>query len=601
MAAPQYRPGKYLLLMTALVVSLTVWAFLPLEGNSSVPRLGLDLRGGTQVILDPRPITEGASITEEQLQQSVDIIRQRVNGVGVAEADITIQGSGNDAVIVVSVPGVTQDRIVELVGRTALLDFRPVETIIDPAPADAAAAGQDDGGGAVAPDAQQDKKKKNSADAGATLPDTAEDDNTKDDNTKDGDSGDARDSAVEDDEIVGATGAEIVQSKNNDAAFQQAVLDLDCTDPKNQAGGTPDDPEQWLGTCDRDGAGKYVLKPAFIRGTDITAASAQLPQQGAGGWVVTLDFNSQGASKLAEISGELVNKTPPQNQFAIVLDGVVVSAPSFEDRILGGQAQITGNFTVDEAEDLANVLKFGALPVTLQVQQIESISATVGDSYLRAGILAGAIGLFLVGAWLIFYYRALGIVAAFSLVIAGWMTYCLFVILGNTIGFTLTLAGIAGAIVSIGITADSFIVYFERIRDEIRDGKSLRRAVDEGWVRARRTLLAADFVSILAAVVLYFLSVGNVRGFAFALGLTTLMDVVVAFWFTRPSVTVMARSKWMQKGGSFTGLSPKRLGVDSLAGVRREPVSRRRRASAQAAAGAPNGSGSSSTGPGTEI
>lgn len=599
MAAPQYRPGKYLLLMTALVVSLTVWAFLPLEGHSSVPRLGLDLRGGTQVILDPQPITEGASITEEQLQQSVDIIRQRVNGVGVAEADITIQGSGNDAVIVVSVPGVTQDRIVELVGRTALLDFRPVETIIDPAPADAAAAGGDSGAGAAPSDAQQDKsktKEKDSADAGATLPDTAEDDNAKD-----GDSQATKDSAVEEDEIVGASGAEIVQSKNNDAAFQQAVLDLDCTDPKNQAGGTPDDPEQWLGTCDRDGAGKYVLKPAFIRGTDITAASAQLPQQGAGGWVVTLDFNSQGASKLAEISGELVSKTPPQNQFAIVLDGVVVSAPSFEDQILGGQAQITGNFTVDEAEDLANVLKFGALPVTLQVQQIESISATVGDSYLRAGILAGAIGLLLVGAWLIFYYRALGIIAAFSLVIAGWMTYCLFVILGNTIGFTLTLAGIAGAIVSIGITADSFIVYFERIRDEIRDGKSLRRAVDEGWVRARRTLLAADFVSILAAVVLYFLSVGNVRGFAFALGLTTLMDIVVAFWFTRPSVTVLARSKWMQKGGSFTGLSPKRLGVESLAGVRREPVSRRRRASAQAAAGASNGSGSSSTGPGTEI
>jgi len=223
---------------------------------------------------------------------------------------------------------------------------------------------------------------------------------------------------------------------------------------------------------------------------------------------------------------------------------------------------------------------------------VESISATVGDSYLRAGLLAGIIGLILVAGWLIFYYRILGVVAALSLVLAGWMTYCLFVILGNTIGFTLTLAGVAGAIVAIGITADSFIVYFERIRDEIRDGKSLRRSVDEGWVRARRTLLAADFVSILAAVVLYFLSVGNVRGFAFALGLTTVMDVVVAFWFTRPSVTVLARSAWMQKGGSFTGLSPKRLGVESLAGTRRERTSRRSRSKAAASTSSSSDSGS---------
>ncbi len=574
MAAPQYRPMRYLLLMALLVVSLSVWAFFPAEGSSRTPRLGLDLRGGTQVILDPQPITQGAEVTEEQLQQSVDIIRQRVNGIGVAEADITIQGSGNDAVIVVAVPGVTQDRIVELVGRTALLNFRPVEAILDPAPPEAGQANGADSQGGTGN--RKGKNRDDSAAGNATLPDAAEDDS-----------------------VTGVTGAEIVQSPESDRAFQEQTLQLDCTDPKNQAGGTPDDPEQWLGTCDQDGAGKYVLKPAFIRGTDITAAAAELPQQGAGGWIVTLSFNSEGAGKLAEISGELVSKTPPQNQFAIVLDGVVVSAPSFESQILGGEAQITGNFTVEEAEDLANVLKFGALPVTLQVQQVESISATVGDSYLRAGILAGILGLILVGAWLVFYYRALGIIASLSLVIAGWMTYCLFVILGNTIGFTLTLAGVAGAIVSIGITADSFIVYFERIRDEIRDGKSLRRAVDEGWIRARRTLLAADFVSILAAFVLYFLSVGNVRGFAFALGLTTVMDIIVAFWFTRPSVTVMARSKWMQKGGGFTGLSPKRLGVASLAGTRREPTARRKRAAADVGSAA-TASGAS-TGPGTEI
>jgi preprotein translocase subunit SecD len=553
---------KYLLLMALLVVALTAWAFAPIDGNSRTPRLGLDLRGGTQVILDPQPITEGAEITEEQLQQSVDIIRQRVNGIGVAEADISIQGAGNDAVIVVSVPGVTQERIVELVGRTALLNFRPVETILGPQATDAE-------GKPIDADEQKSEGKGKDKDA------------------------------ADKDTVTGAAGAEIVQADEPDAAFQAAVTALDCTDPKNQAGGTPDDPTKWLGTCDQDGAGKYVLKPAFIQGTDITAAAAELPQQGAGGWIVTLSFNPEGARKLAEISGQLVGQQPPTDQFAIVLDGVVVSAPSFESQILGGEAQITGNFSIEEAEDLANVLKFGALPVTLQVQQIESISATVGDSYLRAGLLAGLIGLVLVGAWLTFYYRVLGIVASLSLVIAGWLSYCLFVVLGNTIGFTLTLAGIAGAIVAIGFTADSFIVYFERIRDEIRDGKSLRRAVDEGWVRARRTLLAADFVSLLAAVVLYFLSVGNVRGFAFALGLTTVMDVVVAFWFTRPSVTILARSKWMQKGGSFTGLSPKRLGVESLTGTRREPTSRRRRQPAGAASGAPTGG--SDTGSGLEV
>ena len=578
MAAPQYRPGKYLILMLVLVLGLTVWAFLPGENNSRTPRLGLDLRGGTQVILDPQPITEGSEVTEDQLQQSVEIIRQRVNGVGVAEADISIQGAGNNAVIVVSVPGVTQDRIVELVGRTALLDFRAVENILDPTPVTSDEAAADSENNTSNNNKNNKKNNNGSNDQSDTTASTPDADADADSDT------------VE----TGDQGAEIVQSKNNNAQFQQDLLALDCTDPKNQAGGTPDDPEQWLGTCDRDGAAKYLLKPAFIRGTEINTAAAQLPQQGAGGWVVTLSFNSEGANKLAEISGELVNLPPPTNQFAIVLDGVVVSAPSFEDQILGGEAQISGNFTIEEAEDLANVLKFGALPVTLQVQQVESISATVGEGYLQAGILAGIIGLVLVGAWLTFYYRILGIISAFSLLIAGWMTYCLFVILGNTIGFTLTLAGVAGAIVSIGITADSFIVYFERIRDEIRDGKSLKRSVDEGWVRARRTLLAADFVSILAAAVLYFLSVGNVRGFAFALGLTTLMDIVVAFWFTRPSVTSLARTAWMQRGSSFTGLSPKRLGVESLAGTRRERGSTGRARSRATA-------GSSSTGSGSEV
>ncbi|MEI2717716.1 MAG: protein translocase subunit SecD [Candidatus Nanopelagicales bacterium] len=553
MAAPTgYRPWRILGLLAVLLISLTVWAFWP--GQAHTPQLGLDLRGGTQVILDPQPITEGATITEEQLQQSVEIIRQRVNGIGVAEADVSIQGSGNDAVLVVSVPGVTQDRIVELVGRTALLNFRPVNNILNPAPVDPNA--QNDGSGQNNSQNQDQTQGKN------------KDKQTSSNNQTDTASGNA--------EVPQGEGQQIVQADSDDAKFQQELLALDCTLPENQGGGAADDPAKWLGTCANDGSAKYSLEPAFIKGTDIASAQAQLPQQGAGGWVVTLDFNGEGASKLAEISKKLSAQPPPTNQFAIVLDGVVVSAPSFREPILGGQAQIEGNFTAEEANDLANVLKFGALPVTLEQQSVESVSPTLGNDQLRAGILAGAMGLILVGLYLILYYRVLGVVAVLSLVIAAWVTYCLFVVLGNTIGFTLTLAGIAGAIVSIGITADSFIVYFERLRDEIRDGKSLRRAADDGWIRARRTLLAADFVSILAAIVLYFLSVGNVRGFAFALGMTTVVDVIISFWFTRPVAHLMANTKWMQKGGAFTGVSPKRLGVESLQGVRREPTRRKK-------------------------
>ncbi len=332
------------------------------------------------------------------------------------------------------------------------------------------------------------------------------------------------------------------------------------------------------------GAAKYNLEPAFIQGTNVTGANAVLPQGGVG-WVVSLDFDAEGAKALADASTRLsalpecgIEGANPCNAFAIVLDGVVTSAPRFNEPILGGSAQIEGNFTAQEARDLANVLKYGALPVTLEPVDITTVSPTVGNDQLRAGIIAGLLGLILVAIYLIAYYRALGVVAVLSLVIAGGILYVTFIALSKTIGLTLSLAGVAGAIVAIGITADSFIVYFERIRDEIRDGRSLRQACDTGWVRARRTLLAADFVSLLAAVVLYLLSVGSVRGFAFVLGLTTIIDVIVAFWFTHPLVVVIGRSAWMQKGSKWTGLDAARLGGASVAGTA-VTASRRRTAS----------------------
>jgi preprotein translocase subunit SecD len=297
------------------------------------------------------------------------------------------------------------------------------------------------------------------------------------------------------------------------------------------------------------------------------------------GWVVNLEFDSEGASALADASTQLSTLPEcgagqsPCNAFAIVLDGVVVSAPRFNEAILGGQASIEGDFTAQEARDLANVLKYGALPVTLEPVDITTISPTVGRDQLEAGLIAGGIGLILVTLYLLFYYRVLGIVAAVSLLVAGSMTYFVFVVLSKTVGLTLSLAGVAGAVIAIGVTADSFIVYFERIRDEIRDGKSLRQACDTGWIRARRTLLAADFISILIAVVLYLLSVGSVRGFAFVLGLTTLMDIMIAFWFTHPVVVLLGRSKFMQRGSRWTGLDPERLGgisaADAMAGQSR--------------------------------
>jgi len=544
------KPGRSLIALVVLLIGGIVWAFWP--GSDSSVRLGLDLQGGTQVILVPQPVVEGTEITEEQLAQTVEIIRARVDGLGVAEAEVTTQGSGNSAAIVVAVPGVGQDRVVELVQRTALLNFRPVWNVLSPFPIDAAADPAAEG------DSTADGDSANESSGDTTSEDTAA-------------NATAQDSADQ----GGVQSAEIVQSPENTPEFQAEVDALSCIDPVNLAGGTPDNPVEWLGACDQTGAQKYVMEPAFIEGVSVTDANAQLTQQGIG-WVVTLEFDSEGAGALADASTRLSalpecgTGATPCNAFAIVLDGVVVSAPRFNEPIIGGQAQIEGDFNAQEARDLANVLKYGALPVTLEVVDITSVSATVGGDQLRAGIIAGLIGLALVSIYLLLYYRVLGLVAVLSLGVAGALLYLFVVIFSKTIGLTLTLAGVAGAIVAVGITADSFIVYFERMRDELRDGRSLRQACDSGWVRARRTLLAADFVTLLAAVVLYFLSIGSVRGFAFILGLTTVIDLIIAFWFTHPVVVLMGRRKFMQGGSKWSGLDPERLGghsaIESLAG-----------------------------------
>jgi len=514
--AKHYQPRKSLFALGIITVLLGVGAFA--AGDSKNPKLGLDLRGGTQVIL--APVGDGGKpVTTDQLSQTVRIIRQRVDGFGVSESSVTTQGSGASAKIVVSIPGVTSSEVVDQLKNTAKLNFRQVLAVApgtnQPAPTPSASAKP-----TKAPKATPTP----SVPASWLIP-------------------------------------PIQTSNPNDPKFAKIFQALDCANFGASKNGTTDDEAKYLITCDKEGAGKYLLAPAELVGTDIKDATAGLPQQGTGGYEIQLSLTTSGASKFAETTKRLAKEKEPMNQFGIVLDGIVMSAPRVNEAILGGTAVITGSFTAEEAKNLAQVLKFGALPVTLSVDEKSQISPTLGNDQLQAALLAGAFDLLLVILYLVLYYRALGLVAVASLIFAAALLYLSFILLGNQIGFTLTLAGTAGAIVAIGITADSFVVYFERLRDELREGKRLRTAVDQGWTRARRTILAADFVSLLAAVILYFLSVGSVRGFAFTLGLTTVIDVFVAFLFTRPLVSLLANSKWMNKGGSMTGVSPERLGA----------------------------------------
>jgi preprotein translocase subunit SecD len=507
-----------------------IWTFLP--GGTYTPKLGLDLRGGTQVILSPS-VAAGETLSQDQLNQTVAIIRQRVDGFGVAESEVTIQGTGNGAKIIVTIPGETSRTVVDQLKTTAQLNFRPVLAI--------------DFG---SPQASPTPTPSDSVNPSAAPTDSA----------TPAASASPEPSPTPTVSVAPELLVPPIQSPDGSGDFADRFAALNCAE-SDILNGSTDDPKQYLISCEKDASVKYALAPADLVGTDIESATAGLPQTGGGGWQVELQMTSEGAKKFADSTTKLSALESPNDQFAIVLDGVVISAPSVNEAIIGGSAVISGSFTADEARALAQVLKYGALPVGLEVDEVQQISPTLGNDQLQAGLIAGGFGLLLVVIYLVLYYRALGLIAVVSLVAAAIMTYLLFVILGRSIGFTLTLAGVAGAIVSIGITADSFIIYFERIRDEIREGKRLRVAIDQGWTRARRTILAADFVSLLSAAILYYLSVGSVRGFAFTLGLITFVDLAVAFLFTRSLVTKIGNSKWMNAGSAWTGVSPARHGV----------------------------------------
>jgi preprotein translocase subunit SecD len=577
------KPGRTLLLLLALILALGGTMFLQ---QAFTPKLGLDLAGGTTVTLSP--VTQnGAAPPEEILDRAVNIIRTRVNGTGISDAEVAKSGDN----IIISIPGVGQSEAIALVATTAELRFRQVmameatQLLQDqlateaPTPGTSPSAApsssssstptksvqpQSSASPAARPSTSPTGKALSSA---LTSPAPAP---TATETKKQPDKGDNGRQATptpspsaqpEQDPNAG------IDTTGIDPAVLKQFNELDCTDPKKRGQGVQDDPNKQYAGCESDGTFKYVLDVAKVVGTDIDTASSGV-QQGSTEWVVQLDFKSKGATEWSKLTSTAFNSQEPRNKVAVVLDGVVITAPNIISPIPGGRAEITGGFNQKSAGELAEQLKYGALPLKFERSSIETVSSTLGQDQLQGGLISGIIGLALVVVYSLLYYRGLGIVAVLSLVVASILTYTAVVVLGQNAGFRLSLPHIIGLVVSIGITADSFIVYFERIRDEMKEGRrTLRAAVEVAWVRARRTILIADAVMFIAAVVLYVLAVGGVAGFAFAMGLTTLIDVVVVFMFTKPFIALLARMKFFAKGHPLSGLDAERMSVSPSSGA----------------------------------
>ena len=506
-SANRARPGLILLALLLLILVM----FGTMAGTKTwAPRLGLDLQGGMTITLTAKNPT----VDPQSLQLATDIIQQRVDGLGVGEASVTTMGDRN---IIVSAPNVGRDDLVDLVGATAQLEFRPVIAAV---PAEPPAEGAEE-----KPDVDP-------------LP-----------------------RPLEPGKVLSVE--EVLAYAPTDQDYA-ALQEFQCTDEPLPAL----DAAQVV--CDEEGTQKFLLGPVGIQGQSVNDSYAGIPQ-GDLSWAVTLDFDDEGGERFGNFTSALHTKQYPQNMFAIVLDGTVRSAATVESAILNGQAQISGSFSQEDAQALANVLRFGSLPLDFEPSQVESVSPTLGGEQLRVGLIAGALGLGVVALYALAYYRGLGLVVLGSLIVAALLTYASMTLLGPALGFTMSLPAIAGAIVGIAITADSFIIFFERIRDQIREGRSLRSAIEVGWQKAKGTILISDCVSLLSAVVLYLLAVGGVQGFAFALGLTTLIDLAVVFWFTKPLVSLLGRTKFFGEGHELSGLSPEHLGVSRSSFLGRRP------------------------------
>ncbi|MFF1967224.1 protein translocase subunit SecD [Streptomyces sp. NPDC058232] len=562
----QGRPGRALALILIAMVALTGGMFL---SGHTTPRLGIDLAGGTSITLKAKSQPgKPDAINPTNMDTAVSIIERRVNGLGVSEAEVQTQGRDN---IIVNIPkGTNSKQAREQVGTTAQLYFRPVLTVTagQATPTDTASSSAS---GSAKPSASPSDKEtasgsKATPSAGATTQGRAVTGALKKDTSP---------SPSPSTSASGTPKASASPSASVDPAtaeLQKRFAALDCSTKAGRAkAGANAKPTDTTIACSSEGDAKYVLGPAEVSGTDVDSAKATIDQQ-RGMWIVQMDFTDKGSKKFQQITSKLSQQQSPMNQFAIALDGEVVSAPQVNET-LSGSAEISGSFTQQSAQDLANVLSYGALPLSFDEDTVTTVTAALGGEQLQAGLIAGAIGLALVVIYLVAYYRGLAFIALLSLLVSGILTYTLMSLLGPAIGFALNLPAVCGAIVAIGITADSFIVYFERIRDEIRDGRTLRPAVERAWPRARRTILVSDFVSFLAAAVLFIVTVGKVQGFAFTLGLTTLLDVVVVFLFTKPVMTLMARTKFFSGGHPWSGLDPKRLGA-------KPPLRRTRRVNA---------------------
>jgi len=539
--AGRFRPWRNLAIFAGIVALLYALVFLTGGGRPS-PKLGIDLQGGTRVTLTARTV-DGRPPSRESLDQARQIIEQRVNGIGVSGAEVVLDGVN----LIITVPGENGDQARTL-GQTAKLYFRPViaeEPAGTPAPAP---GGKSAGGngttgspgspapspspGAPAPVAPQQVQQPPPVEptpSPTPTPGAPPVGNVPADSA-----------SPEVAEQIRQVRAKL--QSQDPAVQQQALATLNCAGPNPLRGN--DDPNLPLVTCDQHGTAKYLLGPAFLSGEQIANASSG-PRSDGPGYEVRLNLKTQGEDVWGQYTAANIGK-----QAAFVLDTEVVSAPQITAAISPGeQTRITGSFTQAEAKNLADVLKYGSLPLSFQSSESETVSATLGLSSLRAGLLAGALGLVVVFVYCLFYYRALGVLTILSLALSGIIVYAVLVLLGRWIGFTLDLAGVAGFIVAIGITADSFVIFFERLKDEVRDGRTFRSAVPRAWIRARRTILTADAVSFLAAAVLYILAVGQVKGFAFTLGMSTVLDLVVVFLATHPLVAMASQSPLLSQPG----------------------------------------------------
>jgi len=533
------------------------------------PQLGLDLQGGAMVVLEP----EG-EVASGTLDQAIEIIRNRVDGLGVAEPEIYRQGNA----IVVALPGVDdQERALELVGQTAELRFRPVLSVLSESDLAAAATttvpANDTTTDATVPD--------DGATTTAPPADSATDTTVPADGTSTtlapSGAGRARSlaapatttapppetTAAPPPETTAAPPPETTAPASPDTTAPPA---LQLT-PREQ-----DVPEQQVvlpGAQGGPGEGfVYVLGPAGMTGRGVQSADAVFDSS-TSQWAVSVVFRSgaDGIDAFNRLAAACYNAsdpaTCPTGQAAITLDGEVVSAPTIQQPSFArDQVQISGNFGEREAKDLALVLRYGSLPVQLEPQAVQTVSATLGKDSLRAGVIAGLVGLVLVVAFLVFYYRMLGLVALAGLALSAALMWSLVAYLSQSSGLTLTLAGATGIIVSIGVTVDSYVVYFERLKDEVQAGRTLRASAERGFSGSWRTILAANLASLIGAVVLYWLTVGAVRGFAFFLAVSTVLDIVVAYFFTRPVVILLARRL---KSGKVMGVTTGELATAGVA------------------------------------